>query len=119
MDKKTERYILNILREGTIGWSGRTECLKANRKQVVEGRSKEGKPVLKFYWFCNNCKEWFRNASEIEVDHIREVGSYTGDFHDYIRRMYCSSNNLQTLCIVCHKKKTSGFAANRKYSRKG
>ena len=121
MDIKTERYILNILRQGTITWKGRTECLNAARKRfrvglcVSEGLS--GKFKFKWLYLCAMCDNYF-DLPFMEVDHIVEIGSFNGNFDEYIRKMYCDQENLQALCTTCHKHKTRGFIASRDFVRK-
>lgn len=119
MDRKTEKYILNILREGTIRWHVRNQALKNASKKFKDGKFKNGKIKWKTYWRCKQCREWFRDQELMEVDHIKEIGSYEG-FHqikNYIRRMYCKLENLQVLCKPCHKKK-SRAGAHIRWERK-
>lgn len=119
MDKELIYYIANLLRKGTMTWSGRQKALLAARKKKVEGLTRaRGKIKTKFYWTCAKCGEDFRDQSEVEVDHIVEIGPFQGDWNDFISRIYCSQDNLQVLCVVCHAKKTSGYNASRKYTRK-
>lgn len=117
MDKKTTDHILNVLRRGTVKWSGRSECLKLVRRRFVVGEFKNGKPKSIWKYRCKKCEEWFR-YKEMEVDHIVEVGPFKGDFDDYARRMYCDQSNLQALCKWCHQKKTAAFNASTRYKRK-
>jgi hypothetical protein len=119
MDRKTEKYILNLLRQGTITWSGRSEALRRSRKKVMEKiHDKTGKEKWKFYWQCSKCFQWFRNETEMQVDHIIEVGPFTGDWNKHISTLYCDLSNLQVLCISCHLVKTSKFNATLLYRRK-
>ncbi len=118
MNRDTELHILNILRQGTITWSGRSECLRRARKKVEEGKTKDGKTRFKFHWQCNVCKHWFRDCGMIEVDHIEEVGEFKGSFDLYIPRLYCEQENLQAICVVCHKKKTAVFNSRDRWVRK-
>lgn len=114
MKKETLDHILNILREGTVTWGGRSECLRRARKRVEEGLFKNGKKKIKYYWQCAKCKAWYRDESSLEVDHIVEIGKRPESVDDivpYIKRMYCDIENLQALCIVCHKKKTLANAS--------
>ncbi len=118
LDKATQRHIINVLRRGTVTWRGRSNCLKKSSRKTWEGkRNKAGEKIFKTYWQCNSCKEWGRDQKDFEVDHRVEVGPFDGDIHDYALRMYQESN-LQTLCIPCHTRKTSGFNATLKYKRK-
>ena len=119
MDKDTIKYVLNILREGTITWSGRAECLKRARRQKVEGIwTKKLTTRKKYYWVCSKCGEEYRDESSMEVDHISEVGAFKGDWGDFINRLYCGQENLQVLCVTCHKKKTSNYNATKRFVRK-
>jgi 5-methylcytosine-specific restriction endonuclease McrA len=117
MDKKTQKHILNVLRQGTITWHGRRQCLIEGRvREVVALTLKNRKPIYNYKYQCNYCKEWFREE-DIEIDHIEEVGTFTGCFDEHIKRLYCGPENLQKLCIRCHSKKTVGNAKLR-YKRK-
>lgn len=110
--RTTEEYILNVLRHGTLRWEGRNAALRKCRKEVMEGSRS------KFYYQCAQCKEWDREASHFEVDHIKEIGGFKGDWNDIISRAY-DENNLQVLCVVCHAKKTLLFTnASALYRRK-
>jgi len=40
------------------------------------------------------------------VDHIIPVAANATTWDDYINNLFCDSDNLQVLCIGCHKKKT-------------
>lgn len=117
MDKKTINHILNILRQGTITWEGRNECLKKFSKKINTGKFKNGKIRFKTKVQCQECLEWF-NKSDIEVDHLEEVGQFKGNFHAYILKMYCDVNNLRPLCTPCHDVKTSGFNSTLVHKRK-
>lgn len=117
MEKKEIDYILNVLRRGTVAWRGRTKCLHASRVHTKIGKYKNGRDKYRFKYLCAACKEYF-NDNEVEVDHIEEVGPFKGNFDDYIKRMYCDLTNLQVLCAKCHLKKTKGFIAELRFTRK-
>lgn len=117
MSKSKEKYILNVLRQATITWSGREDCFKKARKQVLVGTYKNGKDKLKYFWQCANCKEWKPDKALFEADHIVEIGGFKGSWDKIISVMY-DENNFQCLCIACHAKKTSGYNSMRKYTRK-
>lgn len=108
-------YVLNILRQGTITWSGRSRCLQNARKKVWDGTYfKNGKKKFKFQWHCPHCQEWFLNQEDMEVDHKVEIGPFTGDWNEYIAKMYCDPiKDLQALCIKCHSLKTARYNASR------
>lgn len=119
MDKETIEYICNVLRRGSVTWSGRTECLNRNRRLRIIGKKKNGEEKGLWERQCDGCGEWkLLKDNELEVDHIDEVGPYKGDLHDFASRIYCSQENLQALCFVCHSKKTSNWNATRRFERK-
>ncbi len=80
---------------------------------MLEGTYKNGKPKYKYYWKCAKCAELFRDEKSMEVDHIIEIGPFNGCLNDYAERMFCGQDNLQALCVGCHKKKTATNASLR------
>lgn len=118
MDKDLIKYITSVLRQGTIKWSVRHAALRRVSFKKLEGKYMSGKPKWKTYWKCDKCGEEFRNVGQLEVDHILEVGPFTGDWNTFISRMYCSLDNLQALCTICHMRKTNNFNATLRYARK-
>jgi Zn-finger protein len=117
-------FIYNLLRQGTVKWEGRAECLRLARKKVFMRRSIKGSPVYKYFWQCADCKKWHRNEAEMEVDHIVEiggVGSWKGDWNEMISKIYPRpiSDCLQALCLWCHQKKTRNYlSAQKQWTRK-
>jgi 5-methylcytosine-specific restriction endonuclease McrA len=112
-------YIKNTLRRGTVTWPGRAECLNRGRRKRVIGKTKKGED--KFLWErnCDGCNTWhLLKDNLLEVDHIVEIGPFNGDWNDFIKRMYCDQSNLQALCMVCHKRKTSNFNSTLRFERK-
>lgn len=118
MDKATQKLVLNALREASIKWPGRADCLKLARELRKIGVFKNGKPKYKYFWQCAKCLEWFRNQNDMEVDHIVEIGTFSGCMNDYISKLFCPQENLQALCVVCHARKSSTANATRIHSRK-
>ena len=107
-------FIRNLLRQGSSKWPGRTACLRRARKKVLVGRTKDGKPISKFHWQCATCKRWTNNEKEMEVDHVVEIGSFNGDWNEYLFRHFPQTDDgLQALCMVCHLKKTKAFNSAR------
>lgn len=118
MNQLEINYVINILRKGTITSPQRKACLKKARKKVLEGHTEKGKPKYKYHWQCATCRQWSRNINDLEIDHIKEIGPFKGDWNYFIQAMYCHQDNLQALCVLCHSKKTAVFSAQRAFTRK-
>lgn len=104
------KYIMNVLRQGTIAWVGRKEALVRARIKKFDRRNKKtGEKIFKFWWKCAKCGRLERNQDNVEVDHIEEVGSWNGSWEDMVHRIYCRQDNLQVLCLTCHAAKTLKF----------
>lgn len=120
LNKPEIDYIISILRQGTVTWRGRTECLNRGRRQVEVGETVKGK--IKYLWQrdCDGkCgRKYYLKDNMLEVDHIIEIGPFQGDWNDFILRMYCHTDNLQALCKSCHAVKTAKFNAALRYQRK-
>jgi len=117
MDKETVNFILNVLRRESTKWSGRRNCLKKSRKKVQEKCPKTEKIKTKLYWQCAICLCWERDVANMEVDHILEIGQFSGDLFKQIEVMF-DEENLQALCISCHAKKTATFNSSLIFKRK-
>lgn len=95
---KWTAWIKNILRRGSYRWPPRYEAIKAAK--VERG--------------VYMCRGYGRRAhrvrhKEIQIDHIVPViDPATGHttFDKYINRLFCEADNLQILCLSCHKAKT-------------
>ena len=119
MDKRDIEYVKNILRIGTVTWHSRTECLNRGRRLRVVGKYANGKDKTLWERACDKCGEWYLLKDNLlEVDHREEIGPFNGDWNEFLERMYCSVDNLDALCIPCHKRKTSNFNATLKFKRK-
>src|SRR5690348_2314832 len=77
-----------------------------NRKAVNdESEKKAGK---KGFRFCSSCQKRF-NYKKVHVDHVIPVGPAPKGFEGwdlYYSKLFTARNNLQSLCVDCHKKKT-------------
>lgn len=98
-------FITSVLRAGARRWPPKFETLSdaciGQKINIKTGR------VAKHY-SCNICKCEF-TSKDIEVDHISPVvDPSTGfiDWNTFIDRLYCSKENLQAICLICHKKKS-------------
>lgn len=101
LDSKAKNQIKNGIRKAFRYSAMHKHILHKSRVEKIEGKLKNGKDKVRIYYQCNHCKELFK-APEIEVDHIDAVGKFTGDWNQYIDRVFCHELNLQCLCKPCH-----------------
>ena len=118
------QFLFNELRKASVIWSGRKEILKLARKKVFVRRAKNGKAIYKYLWQCSDCLKWYRKETDLEVDHIVEIGGktgFTGDWNETIGKIFPRpvEKHLQCLCAICHAKKTGKYnSARLQYQRK-
>lgn len=61
------------------------------------------------HYKCNACEEEFP-LKDVQVDHINAIVDPSVGFtswDDIVNNMFCEEENLQVLCIPCHKSKTA------------
>lgn len=67
---------------------------------------------------CNSCQKFFE---KVDVDHMVPIGKTTPatmeEFIDTLKKLNCRSDNLQILCKICHKGKTSEESTARAASK--
>lgn len=107
-------FIVSTLRAGVRRFPNKWKALEAAAHGVGLNEATGRKAKL---YFCNHCAKLF-TAKHIQIDHITPVvdpvvGFTTWD--DYISRLFCEIENLQALCLSCHKLKT----AEEKQTRTG
>jgi len=102
---RIKSFIVSALRTGARRWPPKYICLQnAFTEQKINPKSGR----LAKHYHCASCHEEF-TSKDVEVDHISPVVSVGDGFIDwnvFIERLFCSIENLQVLCKVCHKKKT-------------
>ena len=98
-------FITSLLRSGSRRWPPKYETLnEAKTKKKINKTTGR----LAQHYRCNSCEKEFPLKS-IQVDHIEpiidpKVGFTSWD--DFIHRLFCEKENLQTLCVKCHKAKS-------------
>lgn len=106
-------FITSVLRGGYRRWPPKHEVLKeALVGKEVNQRTKR----MSNHYKCNKCKKVFP-TKEVQVDHIEPIVNPTVGFvswDDFINNLYCEVDNLQVLCVTCHKKKTEKENKKRK-----
>jgi 5-methylcytosine-specific restriction endonuclease McrA len=105
-DGRKHGFIVAVLRAGTRRWPPKYEALNdaktEKKKNVKTGRIAQ-------HYVCAQCTEEF-TSTNIQVDHITPVVDPKKGFKDwntYIPRLFCGKDNLQVLCVGCHKEKTA------------
>ena len=53
---------------------------------------------------CAKCNNEF-TSKDVQVDHIKPIG-FDKTWDEFINGLFCEADNLQVLCVVCHKAKT-------------
>lgn len=99
-DARYWQHIRSALRRSWSRYPPKYEALNKSRRPS----QRKG---LKWEYQCAHCKNWFKGA-EVQVDHIHPAGSLRSyeDCGIFIDRLFCTADNLQTLCKPCHKIKT-------------
>ena len=99
-------FITSTLRAGSRRWPPKYETLNESKTEK-KTNIKTGRMAQ--HYRCASCDEEFV-ASEVQVDHIEPVaaGQDTQSWDSFINRLFCEKENLQVLCITCHKIKSKG-----------
>ena len=104
-DARFKSFITSLLRSGTRRWPPKFEVLaEAKTKKKINKRTKR----LAQHYLCAACSQEYP-ASNIQVDHIEPVVSPSDGFTTwdrFIDGLFCEKENLQVLCIPCHKVKS-------------
>ena len=112
-EARFKSFVTSALRAASRRWPPKYAALKA----AFAGRqvnAKTGK--LAMHYKCAKCKKLFV-AADVQVDHIKPVVDPKKGFvswDDFINRIFCEIENLQTLCKPCHKVKTDQEKLERK-----
>jgi hypothetical protein len=89
-------------------------------KEAMWGKklnSKTGRQAI--HYTCASCKHEYP-AKEVNVDHVLPVVDPIEGFKDwdtFIKRLFCSKENLQVLCSACHTKKSKEETNTRTVSK--
>ena len=106
-------FIKNNLRQATQKWGPIHECKKNAR-------------VSRGLYLCAVCDKHItasvrddvtrKRKNNAIVDHIEPIVPVTGwvSWDDCINKMFCELDNLQLVCLACHKVKCAEEAAERK-----
>lgn len=110
---RLKSFITSCLRGGFRRYPPKYEVLK---EAFIEKRINEKTKRLCAHYLCNSCNGVFP-TKEVQVDHIKPIVNPKDGFiswDDFIVNLFCPKENLQVLCIECHKIKTTKENDKRK-----
>lgn len=110
-----QAVVISALRRVFRRYPPYKDCLEAAKKEYFI-QSKHGKSLRRVHFQCAHCKKMVVNKQKV-VDHVDPVVSLKSgfvDFNTYVKRLFCSIDNLQVLCLNCHKAKSKAESAERK-----
>lgn len=98
-ESQYKQFVNRALRKAWLKWPVKHDVLKAASRpsQLKDKRTK-------FEYQCACCEEWFKRTM-VQVDHIEPCGDME-DMNRFIATLFCEEDNLQVLCIPCHKENT-------------
>ena len=113
---KLKNFIISQLRGSFRKYPIKYEVL---REAATEKKVNPDTGRLAQHYRCNGCKKEFVQ-SQVQVDHVVPVVKATGftTWDDYINSLFCSKDNLQVLCLTCHKAKSKDENAVRRIQKK-
>lgn len=98
-------FIKSALRKASIKWPPKYKCLSeaftGSQINLKSGRMAK-------HYKCAKCLGAFP-SKDVQVDHIKPIIDPTIGFTTWdnvINDMFCESDNLQVLCLACHKIKS-------------
>ena len=109
-------FVTSVLRAGSRRWPPKYKTLAAAKTEKKINK-KSGR--LAQHYLCACCCDEF-TSKDVQVDHIVPIidpktGFTTWD--DFIARLFCTEDNMQVLCVGCHKIKSKEEASERKNKR--
>lgn len=115
-EAKLRNFIISTLRGSFRRYATKYEVLDEAK---TEKKVNPDTGRLAQHYRCNGCKKEFVQ-SQVQVDHIVPVVKATGftTWDDYINSLFCSKDNLQVLCLGCHKIKSKDENAVRRIQKK-
>lgn len=110
-------FVTSTLRAGARRWPPKYETLKAAQTEKKINK-KSGR--LAQHFLCGCCGGEF-TSKDVQVDHIKPVVDPTKGFKSwdsFVENLFCESNNLQVLCLDCHRQKTYQEKLEKKNANK-
>lgn len=112
---RKKSFITSVLRAGSRKWPPKYECL-AEAYEDTRINEKTGR--LAKHYKCAKCKKLF-TSTNVQVDHIEPIVGPEGfvSWDQFIERLFCSTDNLQVLCVPCHADKSKKEKTKRVKSK--
>jgi 5-methylcytosine-specific restriction endonuclease McrA len=90
---------------------------------IVKGHSDPTRPRVKNWCICPTCKS-YTPKSYMQVDHVLPIVPIDSRLEDMswdtvVDRTWCDRNNLQPICVDCHKVKSKQEQKLRRLNKKG
>lgn len=111
-------FVKSALRAASRRWPPKYTCLSeaciGSQINLKSGRMAK-------HYRCNKCLQSFP-GKDVQVDHINAIiNPETGftSWDDVVNNMFCEKDNLQVLCLTCHKNKTNAEKAIAKERKNG
>jgi 5-methylcytosine-specific restriction endonuclease McrA len=100
-DGRYRTFITTALRRASSRWPPKYETIAdAFVKKMVDKKTKRESKHFR----CASCTDLFP-IKKIQVDHIIPIGK-CASWDEFIEKLFCEKDNLQVLCIPCHKIKS-------------
>lgn len=93
---------------------------RASRYWWAYSQAEANGRVSRGLYLCASCQEQFKRK-DVQIDHVNPVVSTDGgvnDLNTYVDTLFCDPENLQLLCVPCHKLKSGIEQTMRAEARK-
>ena len=94
-------FVTSILRSGSRRWPPKYATLNEAK---TEKKTNPASGRIAQHFKCAACGDEF-TAKNVQVDHVVPIGPERS-WDEFIEALFCEQDNLQVLCLTCHKKKT-------------
>jgi len=100
-DGRFRGFITGALRAAMRRWPPKWEALAKAFTGTKENKRTKRKAK---HYLCALCKREFPSA-QIQIDHKQAIGTCK-TWDEFIAKLFCEIDNLQAVCLTCHKTKT-------------
>lgn len=111
-------FVKSALRAASRRWPPKYECLSSAYVGTMLN-NKSGRQAK--HYKCACCSNSFP-AKDVQVDHVKPIIDPTVGFTSWdevVTNMFCEKENLQLLCVECHKTKTAQERTTKRKTNAG